>query len=378
MVQNLLVQVLLHPQQMEGLGLPDWDRLIRQARVSGLLIRLAVILKEAGLLDRVPPAPRGHLRAALILQTRQRQAVFWEVEHLLSALQARGLRLVLLKGAAYVAAGMTPGRCRLFTDFDLLVPRGELEKAELALMMRGWTSSHRDAYDQRYYRTWMHELPPMRHFRRASVVDVHHNLVPDTAPLKPDPERLLARVRPCPGMPEVFVPDPLDMILHSAVHLFHDGEFDHGLRDLFDIRDLVGECLQTEADWQALVMRSRELDLERPLFYALRYLQRLLEVRIPGSVPPLLDPPAPPRPMWWLLDALFERGLLPDHETCRAPLTGPARFALYVRGHALRMPPHLLLPHLLRKGLRRMRPEPDPRPGALQRAALARGDGGGQ
>ncbi|MFP4245091.1 MAG: nucleotidyltransferase family protein [Ectothiorhodospira sp.] len=368
------MQVLLHPQQMEGLGLPDWDRLIRQARVSGLLIRLAVILKEAGLLDRVPLAPRGHLRAALILQTRQHQAVFWEVEHLLSALQARGLRLVLLKGAAYVAAGMSPGRCRLFTDFDLLVPRRDLEKAELALMMRGWNSSHRDAYDQRYYRTWMHELPPMRHFRRASVVDVHHNLVPDTAPLKPDPERLLARVRPCPGMPEVFVPDPLDMILHSAVHLFHDGEFDHGLRDLFDIRDLVGECLQAEADWQALVMRSRELDLERPLFYALRYLQRLLEVQVPGSVQRLLGPAAPPRSIRWLLDALFERGLQPDHETCRAPLTGPARFALYVRGHALRMPPHLLLPHLLHKGLRRVRPEPDPQPGGLRRAALARGD----
>lgn len=376
--ESLLVRVLLQPQRAVGLGLLGWDRLIRQARVSGLLIRLAVTLQEEGLLEQVPPAPRGHLRAALVLQRRQHQAVFWEVEHLLSALQARGLRLVLLKGAAYVVAGMAPGRCRLFTDFDLLVPRQDLEKAELALMMRGWTSAHRDAYDQRYYRTWMHELPPMRHFRRASVVDVHHNLVPDTAPLKPDPERLLSQVRPCPGMPEVFVPDGLDMILHSAVHLFHDGEFDHGLRDLFDLRDLAAECLQAEADWQALVMRARELDLERPLFYALRYLRRLLKVQIPGSVPPLLEPAAPPRPMWWLLDAAFERGLLPDHETCRAPLTGLARFALYVRGHALRMPPYLLLPHLLRKAFMRMRPDPDPPPGALRRGALAPADGGDQ
>jgi len=38
--------------------------------------------------------------------------------------------------------------------------------------------------------------------------------------------------------------------------------------------------------------------------------------------------------------------------------TGPARWLLYVRGHALRMPLHLVLPHLLRKAwLRHFGPE---------------------
>ena len=42
-------------------------------------------------------------------------------------------------------------------------------------------TTHHSAYDQRYYREWMHELPPLLHVRRQTALDVHHAIAPETA-----------------------------------------------------------------------------------------------------------------------------------------------------------------------------------------------------
>lgn len=355
--QGLLVRVLLAPADAIELDAAGWDLLIRQARSAELLPRLALALRRSGAGERVPEKPARHLDASLAAQRRLRQAVRWEVEQLRQALGSDAIALVLLKGAAYEMAALPPAESRLCNDIDILVPRGRIEDAELALLMHGWATVPLDGYDQRYYRRWMHELPPMRHHARQSVVDVHHNLVPDTARIHPDPQRLLEAAVPCPGSPGVHVLAPADMILHSAVHLFNEGEFDHGLRDLFDIDDLVRHFLADEDDWRRLVARALELDLDRPLFYALRYLRRLLGATVPDAALAELSRRGPSTALLPLLDAVFERGLRPDHASCNDAGAGLARWALFVRGHFLRMPLRLLLPHLARKALVRTQPQ---------------------
>lgn len=369
----LLITVLLQPERIKHLPPRGWEVLIRQARSAQLLPRLATVLTEQNMLEYTPCQPLNHLKASLNVLARQRQAVRWEVEHLLLAFEQAEVPLVLLKGAAYEMAGLPPGRCRIFSDFDLLVPRSRLAHVETVMMIHGWSSAQQDTYDQRYYRTWMHELPPMRHITRDSVLDVHHNVVPETARHRPDPARLLDASIPCPERPEIRVLNGHDMILHSAVHLFHDGEFDHALRDLFDIRDLINHFIRTDADWLVLGRRAVELDLAYPLFYALRYLGSTLSMQIPSTAFDMLNDCRSGAMGLALRDAAFERALQPDNPTSSDWLTGLARFTLYVRGHALRMPLHLLLPHLLRKALIRLNLLPET--GELRRAANRPGPG---
>jgi hypothetical protein len=45
---------------------------------------------------------------------------------------------------------------------------------------------------------------------------------------------------------------------------------------------------------------------------------------------------------------------MPDHESCNDRWTGLARWLLFVRSHWLKMPVHLMVPHLLRKAFRRV------------------------
>jgi len=354
----ILVSILRDPRASERLTPSQWDLLLRQARHADLLAHLYVLFDAAGCLESTTVAVRQHLDSVRNLAAKQVSSVRWEIHCIVGALKSVGIVPVLLKGAAYVALELPVARGRLFGDVDVLVARESIERAEHAFLLHGWLSSDMDSYDQRYYRRWMHEIPPMRHVRRGTVIDLHHNILPDTARLKPDSAKLLAAARPVAGLEGVRVLAPTDMLLHSATHLFHEGEFPHGLRDLVDLDGLLTYLSETQPDfWAQLVERAQELDLVRPLFYALRYCSKILHTSVPVSVWSLLSKTQPTAQMLSLMDAFFLRTLMPEHASCEDALTPTARTALYVRSHYLRMSLGLLLPHLLRKAYRRRVPD---------------------
>lgn len=354
---ELLRQALLEPHACLAWSALQWERLLQQARRANLLARLGLGFERAGLIADLPAGPRRHFEAIRRVTDSQRRAVRWELRQIDAALRGLALPVVLLKGAAYVMAEMPAADGRLFADIDILVPREGIAAVETSLMAEGWQSGSDDAYDQRYYRQWMHEIPPLQHLTRDSVIDVHHNILPLTGRIKVDAARLLERIVPLPGQPGFFRLGDADMVLHSACHLFLDGEFDKGLRDLVDLDALLRHFGAAAAFWPDLLARSQELGMQRVLFYALRYAGRLLATPIPAGLEATLASAAPPAWQLRWMDAIFERALRPDHSSCADRFTGAARRWLYLRAHWMRMPTHLLLMHLTVKALRR---EPEP------------------
>lgn len=334
-----LIEALAHPASLDRFSLADWDRVIRQARAAGLLATLHHAAVDAGQTERLPARVRAQLTAAAEVAARHRDVMRWEAEAIGQTLERIGVPVMLLKGAAYLMADLEAARGRLFGDIDILVPRGALAEVEDALGRVGWVQDSRDAYDDRYYRRWMHEIPARRHAQRGTVLDVHHNILPLTARNQPAARDLWDAARRLDAPGELYVPCAEDLLLHSAAHLFLNGEFDRGLRDLNDFRRLARQ-FAGEPDFMArLATRAERLDLVRPLTYATRYANRLLAAGLEETATMSMP----------VMDALFTRGLRPDHASARDALTPLALFALYVRGHYLRMPFHLLLPHLLYK-----------------------------
>ena len=199
----------------------------------------------------------------------------------------------------------------------------------------------------------MHELPPLRHVTRATVLDVHHAILPETARLKPDSAKLLAASVPAPSDARFRVLAPADMVLHSAAHLFHNEELRHGLRDLADLDSLLRDFGLKPGFWPALTARASELDLARPLYYGLRYATRMLGTPVPREVSTAIDIRHPSQSLRPLMDALFLRALRPDHPSAEDRLTPAGAPGALLRAHWLRMPPHLLAYHLTRKAFRR-------------------------
>lgn len=324
----------------------EWSVLLAQARVSHLLPRLALHLSDRGWLAEVPEAPRRHLEGAMLVAERQRQAVRWEVDRLRAALVDLPGPIVLLKGAAYVVADLPPARGRLFGDIDILVPKTQLAAAEACLLAGGWVGQRLDPYDERYYRRWMHELPPFRHVWRNTWLDVHHTITPPTSRYAVDGAKLLSQAVPVAGVAGLSTLAPADIVLHSAAHLLLDGELPHGLRDLLDLNDLLRHFGRDPAFWPALAVRAEELGLDPLLALALQQVRRLFGTQPPAGA---LDGGPLLRQSPDAMSSLLGAALLPHHPSCSDVRVRAARQVFYLRAHALRMPAHQIVPHLLRK-----------------------------
>ena len=336
----------------------DWGDLLQQARACGLIGRLGHRVAgadSAGSSARpafVPPGPAAHFESARRLCRTQRAEIEREASFLRQALADLQAPVVVLKGAGYVLADLPAAAGRLFSDIDIMVPRASLARTESLLQQHGWLSTNANDYDQQYYRQWMHELPPMEHVHRHTVLDVHHTILPLTCRIQPDAAALFARAVPVAQHPGLFVLSPPDMVLHSMAHLFLNDELSHSLRDLTDIDALLRAFAELPGFWGELHDRASQHQLLRVLFYGLRYTRRLLNTPVPHAVMASLRAQGPGSLLLSLMDRLWLVALTPPAASALPLGTRLAELALYVRGHWMRMPPLMLARHLGIKLLR--------------------------
>ena len=152
------------------------------------------------------------------------------------------------------------------------------------------------------------------------------------------------------------------MVLHSATHLLQEGEFDRGLRDLLDVRDLILQFGKQSDFWPDLFRRSHDLGLGEPLYYALNQIDRLFGPIVSDDNESDFKKLSSGGLSRLLTIAALNLALRPNHPECDSVGTGLARWLLYVRSHYLRMPMHILVPHLVRKAYMGRFPEQAPRP----------------
>lgn len=355
-VRQVLRAAIVSPESLLGLRATELDLTLRLLRRAELLGRTAAALERAGtgLLDRLPhPAP-DVLRSALVSARARARVARWELDRLAWALESVDAPIVALKGCAYLLAGTPNADGRGFADVDLLLPRQALPRAEAALKARGWRATELTPYDDRYYRDWAHELPPMRHRERDVEIDLHHAIVMPTSRLSFDSSLMLECLRR-PDGGRFSVLGPADMVLHSVVHLFA-GEMDGGLRELVDIADLLAHFGQTEPDfWNCFWPRAEALGLARPASHAIRSLRDVLGVELPAVVLEAAVRAAPPTPVRRLLDPVMSLAMHPRHPDHRDWRVSLARQVMLARAHWLRMPVPLLVRHLAYKSWLRLR-----------------------
>ena len=131
---------------------------------------------------------------------------------------------------------------------------------------------------------------------------------------------------------------PPDMVIHSAAHLFADGDLAGGLRNLWDIDRLL------RAFASAIWISGPSSTSGRSGTACLPVVNRACRLAN--------DLYGTPIPAGWRVrnrvDSLFRARLLARNGWGQA--TRPAlRFAFYIRSHWLRMPPAMLARHLWTK-----------------------------
>jgi hypothetical protein len=324
-----LVRALTHPQSTRDLRGGAWTALLAIAHGERLIGSLAARLAGVAL----PPAVAAAFDEAKTQTAFGHVQALWEVEMVRRAFAPHGLPLILLKGSAFAFAALPPAIGRQVGDLDILVPGDRMAEAEAVLAEAGYEWLKPDAYTDLYYRRWMHELPPLVHRERGSMIDVHHTILPLTARRTPDAAALVAdSVEVAPG---IFTLSPADIIVHAATHMLADGDLAGGLRNLWDIDQLLRLYAVDPGFWSALETRAVRHQMVEPVARALRLAHRLYEtpidLRVAGQD--------------GMSDGAFVRRLLARNGW--GAETRPAtRLAFYIRSHWMRMPPLMLARHL--------------------------------
>ncbi len=346
-----LVAALRNPASVAALSPAQWSELLSIARAEALAGTLAHRVQGQPMPDAVASMLADHRASAAQAQ----RAALWEAEMCRRALAPLGIKTIALKGAAYAAAGLKAAQGRQIGDLDILVPKDRLADAEKALLGAGWEWVKQDAYDDAYYRQWMHELPPLIHKDRDRMIDVHHTVLPLTARITPDADAMIADAVPLmepsnpasaelveaqaisltrpstsSGLTEyLFILSPEDRMCHSVAHMFADGDMQGGLRNLWDIWWLQQDC-----SLERLEARAKQHGLTVEVAQALRLADAFYGA---GDIAALGGG-----------DARIAKRLLARNgwgqETRKV-----TRFGFYIRSHWLRMPPLMLARHLWTK-----------------------------
>lgn len=344
------LRALGDPQQVTRWTLADWERVVRLGRRLRLLARLTECLASAGLLDQVPPQPRHHLISEMRLSRWRTNAMVWVLERMAVTLQGIDYPLVLLKGAAYIGQNLPIAKGRLPSDVDILVPKAHITDAQERLRKAGWIETTLDKHDQRYYHEWSHEVPPMSHPLHGVELDLHHNIQPPIARMAVDADMLLQRIQPS-IWPAWHVLDPLDQVLHSAVHLFQDSDIRDRLRDLVDLDGLMRHFgAQSPRFWTDLPQRAVELGLSEPLALACHFCRHWLLTPIPTDAISAIESAGPSGiKRAWLLPLLAQVLTPTEPDAYPSAAQGFAATLLLARHHYGRMPLNLLIPHTWHK-----------------------------
>ena len=321
----LLARALCDPASVATLDANGWTSLLTIARAEQLIGSLA---------HRLEGLPMPESAARILADARGSAAqgrvlALWEAEMARRALASLGCPVVLLKGTAFIAAGLAAGVGRSIGDLDILVPMDRLDAVERALIAANWEWVKPDPYDDAYYRRWMHELPPLIHRDRDRMIDVHHTILPLTARITPDAAALIAdSVVLENGLRILSHPD---MLIHAAAHLFADGDLAGGMRNLWDVHRLVEE-FGTEGVFDRAAHHGLSVAMHRA-------------VRLAAA---LYADPDGDQLRLSRLDRLYLHRLTARDGWGRAvrPLL---RQAFYMRSHLLRMPPLMLARHLWTK-----------------------------
>jgi hypothetical protein len=266
-------------------------------------------LVEAGVEDPHLARLKGLVRRAWY----DNQRLFHGVGTALDALEAAGVRAILLKGVPLVLQCYPEVGLRPMEDVDVLVEPERAADAVAALEQAGWpcASTRGRPWEQAYGEQMLHQVNCMS--AGGFALDLHWRYVPWIARdgSGQDPG-LWARARPLDVVGHhALSPSPEDLLLLVILHAFRAG-WATAPRWIADTSALVG-ALGADLDWDRLLERAVSGHLVEPVRDAL------------GFVADAFDVPVPPEPLRALRGARVGRWEHHRYRVASREVTGERR-----------------------------------------------------
>jgi hypothetical protein len=270
----------------------DWAELCRVAASERVAPLLYQITQNSGLL---PAAVEAELREAYYATAARNLRLLHQLELVLRRLEAEGVAVILLKGAALTQEVYRQPALRPMADLDLLVRREDVPLARRVLAALGYRppcpalrDDHLDAYSHAVFLA-QPEAP------RAGL-DIHWSLfgslyyyyrVPmDWFRQTSMPARVPKRGYGVPiGDAPCRVLGPVAQVLHLCAHILQHGA--RGEVKLLAFHDVAAVLAfyGKEIDWDQLLSKAQAYELVLAVQQVLSRLQQEWRVALPDDVP---------------------------------------------------------------------------------------------
>jgi len=268
----------------------SWARALELAathRVKPLLARS--IEDVPGLRDLAPPDVRRALGRARLQAATRAERVAAALAPVLTELEAAGVPVVLLKGAALLATIQPPGT-RSLGDVDLLVRRPDYARVAAALVAHGFEKRLEPGRTERALLADHHEIAFVRRGKGEPVdIDLHWRLYPRDRAFSIPTGDLIARARPVRfgGAPALAL-SPEDAVVHYATQI----GIDFLLLSFGRAADIHALVASGSVDWGRLCRIARDAGAAGVTHLALS-LAAGLGAEVPGFVFARLETASP-------------------------------------------------------------------------------------
>ncbi len=276
--EDKLILSILNQKGIAIVGLEgiDFDRFLDLAREEGLSGFLFKNLKENGLIRSFPVPVQKSLRESYLLSLTSNIVLMNDLSRVLLSLEEKGIRTIVLKGAALLERVYPDVGVRPVMDIDLLICE---ENEGLSGILEGLgyrlTSTCPKIYNNG--RTPIDIHTDIDSFTRLGSIPYAPKL--DTAALWEGGSPWGASFN------SVRILSPEDNILTLSIHLVK-----HSFLRLLWLIDII-EVIKgnPNIDWKKLSQKARESDFEKLLYYVLSYISEIFGI-IPGHLLSDLNP----------------------------------------------------------------------------------------
>lgn len=266
----------------------DWSRLLFFAQRVGAGVALSRALPRLYAASVPSPVEAAVRRVGMTGSFAQRY-LLGRLHETVGALARAGIRVMPLKGAAFLLADPERGMARTMGDIDLLVRAPDLARARAVLLGQGWGTSALEAKADFY--AAHHHLPPLDDTRGTGLsVELHAEPFPPGHPFLLDASDFWRSAQPWGGADGVVLPAPRVALLHACVHFTWAHMAESGAWRL--VRD-VDALAAGGLDWAAFVREARAARAGTACYWALRLAAALGGVPVPDSALEGLAPRQP-------------------------------------------------------------------------------------
>jgi len=237
-----------------------WESVIQYARRAQLSPLLYHSLRAVPPSTMAPP-PRSALdalRADHLRSLCRNVRILHAVSELLAACNAKGIPVILLKGAALATRVYKDPGLRPMGDVDILVRRQDIPEVHAILAKRGYGNPP----DQDMMAA--NHVPPCTSPGKPTI-EIHFTILGEAQANSIDTGELFGRAVPVAlfGVGAMALA-PEDELLHLCEHAGAHHVFDNGIRSIVDISRLY-EKFRDCFDWEAAWARAGEWGIRRSL-----------------------------------------------------------------------------------------------------------------